>query len=256
MRLSRGFAWCAISVSNPEPVDQDHNGTPRHRTARNQGRGCSVAPVNSRRVSSPVALAAGIAAFAMTLAACGSDTDSSTNSSASTAPSVAEVVSSSVVEAPMGAGECPTAAPQNAATPDWTLTGTTGSVAVTGSTDTAAPVVQVETPFSVAGTQVHTLRVGDGPVVAPTAEVLVCYLGVNGSDGTVFASSYERGDPVPFSLGGVEAGFRQAIAGQRVGSTVAVAMTCSPGCTGFPNWARLHTDDTLVFAIKILDVTN
>ena len=127
---------------------------------------------------------------------------------------------------------------------------------MTGSTDTAAPVVKVETPFSVAETQVHTLRAGDGPVVAPTAEVLVCYMGVNGSDGTVFASSYESGAPVVFSLGGVEAGFRQAVAGQKVGSTVAVAMTCSPGCTGFPPWARIHPGDTLVFAIKILDATN
>ncbi len=44
----------------------------------------------------------------------------------------------------------------------------------------------------------HTLKAGDGPVVSPpTATVLVCYMGVNGRDGSVFDSSYERGTPRP-----------------------------------------------------------
>lgn len=90
------------------------------------------------------------------------------------------------------AGSCPTAAPPNGATPDWILNGTTGSVTVTGSTDTAAPRVTVTAPFSVSQTQVHTLRAGDGPVVSSTANVSVCYMGVNGRDGSVFDSSYER----------------------------------------------------------------
>ncbi len=91
------------------------------------------------------------------------------------------------------ADSCPTAAPPSGGTPDWTLTGTTGSVAVTGSTDTAAPVVNVTAPFSVTQTQVHTLRAADGPAVPGTARVSVCYMGVNGRDGTVFDSSYQRG---------------------------------------------------------------
>ncbi|GAB4595993.1 hypothetical protein MOKP4_23110 [Mycobacterium avium subsp. hominissuis] len=93
------------------------------------------------------------------------------------------------------ADSCPTAAPPSGGTPDWTLTGTTGSVAVTGPTDTAAPVVNVTAPFSVTQTQVHTLRAGDGPAVPGTARVSVCYMGVNGRDGTVFDSSYQRGAP-------------------------------------------------------------
>ena len=83
----------------------------------------------------------------------------------------------------------------NGGTPEWTLPGATGSVAVTGATDTAAPLVDVSAPFSVTETQVHTLQAGDGPVVADTATVSVCYMGVNGRDGTVFDNSYERGDP-------------------------------------------------------------
>ena len=52
---------------------------------------------------STVAVATGVAAFVLTLGTSGTAT---------------------------AAGSCPTAAPQNGGTPDWTLSGTTGSVAV------------------------------------------------------------------------------------------------------------------------------
>lgn len=179
--------------------------------------------------SSSITLAACVAALVLTLAAPGTAT---------------------------AAGSCPTAAPQSAGTPDWTLTGTTGSVAVTGSTDTTAPRISVTAPFSVTQTQVQTLHAGDGPVVPGTAKVSVCYMGVNGRDGSVFDSSYERGAPVDFPLTGVVPGFQKAIAGQKVGSTVAVAMTSADGYPNGQPSAGIRPGDSLVFAIKILSATS
>nr|WP_253851526.1 FKBP-type peptidyl-prolyl cis-trans isomerase [Mycobacterium sp. 1423905.2] len=150
------------------------------------------------------------------------------------------------------AGSCPTAAPQNGAAPDWTLNGTTGSVAITGSTDTTAPRVNVTTPFSVNQTQVHTLQAGNGPIVSNIARVSVCYMGVNGRDGSIFDNSYERGAPVDFPLTGVITGFQKAIAGQKVGSTVGVAMTPADGYPEGQPSAGIRPGDSLVFAIKIL----
>lgn len=197
------------------------------------------------------------AAFAMTLAACGSDTEAASTSSASaTSPSVSEMsTSSATAPTPAAASSCPTAAPQAPATPEWTVPGATGSVAVSGSTDTTAPYVKVDGPFSVAETQVHTLVPGTGPVVADTATVSVCYMGVNGRDGSVFDSSYERGTPAEFPLGGVVPGFQKAIAGQKVGSTVAVAMVPADGYPEGQPAAGIQPGDSLVFAIKILDAT-
>ena len=189
------------------------------------------------------------ASFAMTLAVCVSDTDTP---SAST-PSVAVVATSQTATA---ARTCPTAAPANGGTPGWTLPGTTGSVAVTGSTDTTAPLVKVGAPFSVTETQVQTLQASDGPVVAPTATVSVCYMGVNGRDGTVFDSSYERGAPEEFPLDRVVPGFQKAIAGQKVGSTIAVAMAPADGYPDGQPSAGIEKGDTLVFAIKVLDVVS
>lgn len=71
-------------------------------------------------------------------------------------------------------------------------------------------------------TEVKTLVEGDGEVVAPTATVTVCYLGVNGRTGERFDGNYrEGGSPATFSLDGVIQGFSKAIAGQKVGSQVA-----------------------------------
>lgn len=147
---------------------------------------------------------------------------------------------------------CPTLAPDKSTAAEWTLNGATGSIAVTGSTDTSAPRVDVTVPFSVDATQVRTLKVGDGPVVAPTATVSVCYMGVDGRDGHVFDSSYNRGEPVEFPLDGVVPGFQKAIAGQKVGSTVAVAMVSADGYPQGQPRAGIAPGDTLIFAIKIL----
>ncbi|ORV55786.1 peptidylprolyl isomerase [Mycobacterium florentinum] len=184
-----------------------------------------MTPVNSLRVYSSIVIAACAAATVLMLAGTGTAT---------------------------AAGSCPTAAAPAGGTPDWTLSGTTGSVAVIGSTDTTAPRVTVTAPFSVNQTQVHTLHAGDGPVVSPTAKVSVCYMGVNGRDGSVFDSSYDRGAPVDFPLTGVVPGFQKAIAGQKVGSTVAVAMVPADGYPEGQPSAGIRPGDSLIFAIKIL----
>ncbi len=197
--------------------------------------------------SSSAALLASGCALVLMLSGCSSKTDTSSAGSSS--------VSAATKTAQAG-DTCPTAAPADAGSPEWTLPGATGSVAVTGSTDTAAPVVKVDGPFSVSQTQVRTLQAGSGPVVAPTATVSVCYMGVNGRDGNVFDSSYERGEPVDFPLDGVVPGFQKAITGQKVGSTVAVAMTSADGYPKGEPRAGIEPGDTLVFAIKILGASS
>jgi hypothetical protein len=208
--------------------------------------------MKTSRVSASLAFAASAATLVVTLAACGSEADTSRASSSSPVP---ELASTSIAQSPASVSQCPTAAPANGGAPEWTLNGATGSIAVTGSTDTAAPVVKVTAPFSVSETQVHTLTPGDGPVVANTATVSVCYMGVNGRDGTVFDSSYERGTPADFPLTGVVPGFQKAIAGQKVGSTVAVAMATADGYPDGQPSAGIQKGDSLVFAIKILSAS-
>jgi FKBP-type peptidyl-prolyl cis-trans isomerase len=199
------------------------------------------------------------ASAVMTIAACSSDKatpSANTSSGSAITPAVTAPMTPAPTEPATADGACPTAAAADGGTPEWTLTGATGSVAVTGSTDTVAPRVNVTTPFSVTQTEVHTLHGGDGPVVTPTATVSVCYMGVNGRDGRVFDSAYERGAPVDFPLNGVVPGFQKAIAGQKVGSTVGVAMTSADGYPDGQPQAGIQKGDTLVFAIKILSASS
>jgi len=208
----------------------------------------------------PLGLVACAAALMLTMAACGSETQtsSSATTTTTTTSSLDDLVAPPPPQQPAPAepSPCPSAAPAAGGNPDWTLNGATGSVAVTAATESAAPKVEVTAPFSVTETQVQTLQPGDGPVVSDTATVLVCYLGVNGRDGSVFDSSYDRGAPVDFPLDGVVPGFQKAIAGQQVGSSVAVAMTSDDGYPDGQPQAGILPGDTLVFAIKILDAQN
>ncbi len=195
----------------------------------------SVTPVNIRRVVLPVA----VASLTIGLAACGSDSGSDAAASSSTSAA---------------SPSCPSAAPAADAKPDWTLRGTTGSVDVVASTSTTAPAVTVTTPFAVEQTQVHTLREGSGEVVPDTATVSVCYVGVDGRDGKTFDSSYSGGTPVQFPLDRVVVGFKKAIAGQKLGSSVAVAMNPEDGYPNGNPAAGINKGDSLVFELTIVSV--
>jgi len=209
-----------------------------------------VTTVKSPHIWSSVGLAICTASAVAALGACSSDKPASSPST-STHPA-APAMTAAESPPPTASSGCPTEAPGNSGTPEWTVSGATGSVSVTGSTDTAAPLITVTQPFSVTETQVHTLWAGDGPVVAPTATVSVCYMGVDGRDGKVFDSSYERGTPAQFPLDGVVPGFQKAIAGQKVGSTVGVAMNSADGYPEGQPQAGIQKGDSLIFAIKIL----
>jgi hypothetical protein len=209
-----------------------------------------VTTVNFSRTCSSLGLTVCAAWAVLAIAACSSDKPASSPSTTSLAAAPAMTAAES--PPPSADSGCPTQAPGNGGAPEWTLSGATGGVAVTGSTDTAAPLITVTQPFSVTETEVHTLRAGDGPVVAPTATVSVCYMGVDGRDGKVFDSSYERGTPAQFPLDGVVPGFQKAIAGQKVGSTVGVAMSSADGYPEGQPQAGIQKGDSLIFAIKII----
>ncbi|MCR5976537.1 peptidylprolyl isomerase [Gordonia jinghuaiqii] len=162
--------------------------------------------------------------------------------------------SSDEVNAPVSgaADRCPTASAKDDATPQWTERGATGGLQMVAATATTAPKITIDTPFSVTETQVKTLVEGDGEIVPETASVSVCYVGVNGRTGEEFDNAYASGTPVDFPLNGVIPGFSKAIAGQKVGSKVGVAMTSADGyASGNPS-AGIEVGDTLVFEISIL----
>lgn len=210
----------------------------------------------SATVKKTMMFLAPVAAGALLLAGCSSsdDADSAAPTTTGAADSAAVDTSDNDSEIVTAALTCPVDEPSTGTVVDWELTGVTGALAVVGPTEDTAPLVSVETPLQVDQTVVETLVPGDGAEVTDASLVTVCYTGVNGRDGEVFDSAFERGAPAQFSPGGVIPGFRDALVGQQEGATVAVAMTSEDGYPqGTPDGA-IEPGDTLVFALSILAV--
>ncbi|WP_439028769.1 FKBP-type peptidyl-prolyl cis-trans isomerase [Gordonia terrae] len=193
------------------------------------------------------------AAVVLTVAGCSSDSDSGSGTTEPTATAATGGADAGASDS--GAANCPTAPAKADATPQWSEKGATGGLQMVASTATEAPKITIETPLSVTETQVKTLVEGDGAVVPETASVSVCYVGVNGRTGETFDSAYESGTPVDFPLDGVIPGFSKAIAGQKVGSKVGVAMTSADGYASGNPQAGIEVGDTLVFEISILNAS-
>jgi FKBP-type peptidyl-prolyl cis-trans isomerase len=103
------------------------------------------------------------------------------------------------------------------------------------------------------GLQYEVLREGDGP--RPTADdrVSVNYKGTL-IDGTQFDSSYDRGEPAEFSVGGVIPGFSEALQLMPVGSQFRVTI---PGDLAYgPQGAGgdIGPNATLIFEIELLAI--
>ncbi|MGJ9423899.1 FKBP-type peptidyl-prolyl cis-trans isomerase [Aeromicrobium sp. CF3.5] len=98
---------------------------------------------------------------------------------------------------------------------------------------------------------------GDGPVIEPGQNVVTQYVGQIYPDGEVFDSSWDRGMPAPFQMvdGGAISCFTDQIPGQKVGSRI--LLICPPdsayGAEGRP--PTIEGDQTLMFAVDLLDAS-
>lgn len=115
------------------------------------------------------------------------------------------------------------------------------------------PTVTVPQADPPAGVQLEVLETGDGEIVESGDNVTVNYTGVKWSDGSVFDSSWDRGEPATFATTGVVAGFQRALEGQTVGSTVLVSMAPACGYGEAGSSAHELAGETLVFVVDIIE---
>ena len=132
-----------------------------------------------------------------------------------------------------------------------TLEGDSGSATVTGAYGDE-PEVSVDGTFEVGETSVEVMSEGDGKTVEESDTVEVDYHGVGGTSGETFDSSFGD-EPVKFPLDGVVPGFSKGIAGQTVGSRVAIAVAPEDGYPeGTPDGA-IEPGESLVFVVDIVN---
>jgi len=103
------------------------------------------------------------------------------------------------------------------------------------------------------GLQYEVLREGDGPKPSAESRVSIHYRGTL-IDGTQFDSSYDRGEPAVFGVGGVIAGFGEALQLMSVGSHYRVVI---PGDLAYGPQGSGQTigpNATLIFEIELLEI--
>lgn len=104
------------------------------------------------------------------------------------------------------------------------------------------------------GLQYMVLRQGSGARPTPSDTVRVNYEGKL-LDGTVFDSSYARGQPVEFPLGGVIAGWTEGVSLMPVGAKYRfwIPSDLAYGANGAPG-GKIGPDATLTFDVELLDI--
>ena len=103
------------------------------------------------------------------------------------------------------------------------------------------------------GLQYEVLREGEGPTPTATDRVSIHYKG-SLIDGKEFDSSYDRGEPAVFGVGGVIPGFSEALQLMGVGGHYRVVI---PGDLAYgPNGSGpdIGPNATLIFEIELLEI--
>lgn len=99
---------------------------------------------------------------------------------------------------------------------------------------------------------VKTLKQGDGALVCPGATIRANYVGALWN-GTVFDSSFKKGQPIDFSLDRVVKGWGYGLAHTHVGDRVELVIPASLGYGAQGN-ASIPANSTLVFVVDIVGV--
>ena len=102
------------------------------------------------------------------------------------------------------------------------------------------------------GLQYEVVREGGGPKPTLANNVTVHYEGKL-VDGTVFDSSYERGEPITFPLGGVVKGWKEGLRLMPVGSEYNLYV---PAELGYGDRASgpIPPNSTLIFRVELLNI--
>jgi peptidylprolyl isomerase len=126
-------------------------------------------------------------------------------------------------------------------------------VTVTGAKD-AEPTIELAEDFPPASElAVADVYVGEGDAVAPGATVTVNYVGVGQQSGTVFDSSWQRGQPATFPLDGVIQGWSQGLVGMQPGGRRLLIIPAELAYGDAGAGADIAPGETLVFVVDLIE---
>jgi FKBP-type peptidyl-prolyl cis-trans isomerase len=103
------------------------------------------------------------------------------------------------------------------------------------------------------GLQYEVLQAGDGPTPGADDQVRIHYRGTL-TDGTEFDSSYERGQPAVFGVGGVIPGFSEGLQLMEVGSSYRFVIPSDIAYGPQGSGGVIGPDATLIFEVELLEI--
>jgi len=98
--------------------------------------------------------------------------------------------------------------------------------------------------------------VGDGAEAGPGIQANVDYVGVSWSTGREFDASWNRGEPLSFTVGAgqVIAGWDQGVAGMRVGGRRTITIPPHLGYGSAGAGGVIAPDETLIFTVDLRSI--
>jgi FKBP-type peptidyl-prolyl cis-trans isomerase len=106
------------------------------------------------------------------------------------------------------------------------------------------------------GLQYTIIKEGDGAIPTETDKVIAHYKGTL-LDGTVFDSSYERGEPATFPVNGVIQGWQETLQLMKEGAKwqIVVPANLAYGPRGAGQGSPIGPNETLIFDIELIAIT-
>ena len=99
------------------------------------------------------------------------------------------------------------------------------------------------------------IKEGDGEEVKPGATVTAHYTGAVASTGVIFQSSKDLGQPIPFGLDQVIAGWTEGVPGMKVGGTRRLVIPAEKAYgANPPAGSGIPANAALVFDIELVSV--
>lgn len=97
------------------------------------------------------------------------------------------------------------------------------------------------------------IKVGEGYEVKPGGAVVVHYHGTLKDGGKVFDSSFQRGEPIAFPLGGVIQGWQKGVPGMKIGGVRRLTIPSAMGYGERGAGGDIPPNADLVFVIQLID---
>ncbi len=125
----------------------------------------------------------------------------------------------------------------------------------TGETMLQGTKLENFTPVSAVDTlKIEDIVEGTGEVVTEGATVTAHYTGALAADGTIFQSSYDAGQPIPFGLNQVIEGWTKGVPGMKVGGTRRLTIPAAQAYGANSPSPDIPANADLVFDIVLVSV--